>query len=206
MIRVIDASNKALFAHSLDQLFRLRHDCFVKERGWREFDKDGVYEQDQYDNDNAAYLAALDEHSDVVGCMRIYPTILPHMLSEQFSHLIDGPVPSSEHIIEMTRLAIRPGKRRGRAYHELMIGVYEYCLTRQMIGATVLMRWLRMPLVHEIGFVPDPLGPVHIMDNDPVIPVLFPVNEAVLERVRKRTDIPYPVTEDSSAPFIQKSA
>jgi len=206
MIRVINPSDKAQFARTLDQLFRLRHDCFVKERGWHQFDKDGIYEQDQYDNENASYLAPLDEHGDVSGCMRLYPSTLPHMLSEHFAHLVDGPVPAAEHIIEMSRLAIRPDKRGGRTYHELLIGVYEYCLARGITGATVLMRYIRMPIVHETGFVPELLGPVSIMDNDPVVPVLFPIREDMLAKVRKRTGITYSVIENPMVVPVRKSA
>ena len=64
MIRVIDRTNRNQFIRTLEQHFRLRHEIFVKERGWKEFDRDGIYEMDQYDDENATYLISVDEHDE----------------------------------------------------------------------------------------------------------------------------------------------
>lgn len=206
MIRVIDQSNSATFASTLDQVFKLRHACFVKERGWQEFEKDGVYEQDQYDDDHAIYLASLDDQRDVVGCLRLYPTALPHMLSEQFAYLVDGPVPSSEQVIEMTRLAIKPGQRGGETYHELLIGVQEFCIARDILNVTAVVRALRMPLVQKMGYQLNPLGSVHEIDGDATIAVMFDTSDSALNKIRARTGVTYSVMEDARVPLIQKSA
>src|ERR1700704_1203146 len=92
MIRVIDRTNRRQFIRTLDLHFRLRHQIFVKERGWKDFERDDVYEKDQYDNDNATYLISVDDQENVVGSFRLYPTVLPHMLSEQFPATVDGAV------------------------------------------------------------------------------------------------------------------
>ena len=44
--------------------------------------KDGI-ERDAYDNPATIYLLALDD-GRVVGGQRLYPTLLPHMMSEVF--------------------------------------------------------------------------------------------------------------------------
>ncbi|WNV11691.1 acyl-homoserine-lactone synthase [Tardiphaga sp. 709] len=206
MIRVIDQSNSAMFAPTLDQVFKLRHACFVKERGWQEFEKDGIYEQDQYDDDHAIYLASLDDQHDVIGCLRLYPTALPHMLSEQFAYLVDGPVPSSEQVIEMTRLAIKPGRRGGETYHELLIGVQEFCIARDILNVTAVVRALRMSLVQKMGYQLNPLGSVHQIDGDATIAVMFDTSEPALNKIRARTGVTHSVMEDTRVPMIRKSA
>jgi N-acyl-L-homoserine lactone synthetase len=60
MIRVIDKTNFHLFPRTMDQLFRVRHSVFVEEKGWIQFERDGIYEKDQYDTEDAAYVVALD--------------------------------------------------------------------------------------------------------------------------------------------------
>lgn len=206
MIRVIDQSNSAAFASTLDQVFRLRHACFVKERGWQEFEKDGVYEQDQYDDDHAIYLASLDNQHEVIGCLRLYPTTMPHMLSEQFAYLVDGPVPSSAEVVEMGRLAIKPGSRGGETYHELLIGVQEFCIARDILNVTAVVRALRMPLVQKMGYQLNPLGSVHQVDGDPTIAVMFDTSKAALSRIRARTGVTHSVMEDTRVPMTRKSA
>ncbi len=84
MIRVIDHANRLRYReNSLDRQFRFRHEIFVRERGWTDFDKDGEYEVDQYDNEKTVYHVALDDNEKVIGWNRpSYPTLDPHMTSE----------------------------------------------------------------------------------------------------------------------------
>ncbi|MDG2571023.1 acyl-homoserine-lactone synthase, partial [Vibrio parahaemolyticus] len=80
-IHVIRRDNQHLYEASLEEYFRLRHEVFVRERGWRNLHRLDGREIDAYDNDNAVYLLAIDQDR-VVGGQRLYPTVLPHMLSE----------------------------------------------------------------------------------------------------------------------------
>lgn len=197
MIRIIDRTNSDIYAGSMDQLFRLRHTCFVKERGWHQFDKDGIYEQDQYDNDDAIYMASIDANDAVIGCMRLYPTTQPHMLGEHFSHLVKGPVPSGDTIIEMTRMAIAENRRGKQIYCEILIGLQELCLARGISNVTGLIRWLRMPIVLATGYKLTQLGDVQEMDNDPVIAVSFDVSEAILDKIKRYAGITHSVLENA---------
>jgi len=54
MIRVVHNGNSRQFAGTLDDQFRLRHDIFVKGRGWTEFEIDGIHEKDRYDQQRSA--------------------------------------------------------------------------------------------------------------------------------------------------------
>lgn len=201
MIRVIDRTNRHRFIRTLDLHFRLRHEVFVKERGWKDFDLDGVYEKDQYDNDNATYLISVDERENVVGSFRLYPTVLPHMLSEQFPAMIDGAVLRRIDILELTRLAICRNQRGTQTYFELFLALQEYCLEQGISGATNLVRTHRIPVVQKAGMNIIPLGLSREIDGEMCTAALLEVSEDVLQRMRKIAGISRTVMEDRERPL-----
>jgi acyl-homoserine lactone synthase len=196
MIRVIDRTNRHLFVRTLDQHFRLRHEIFVKERGWKDFDVDGIYEMDQYDNDDATYLISVDEEDKVVGSSRIYPTVLPHMLSEHFAALVDDAVPQRIDLVEFTRLAICKSQRGTRIYFEQFLGLQEFCLSQGMSGATTLIRTHRIPIVQSAGMNVVPLGFAQEIDGEMCTAILIEASEEVLMRMRNVAGIGGTVMED----------
>lgn len=196
MIRVVDRTNRHQFIRTLDQHFRLRHEIFVKERGWKEFDRDGIYEMDQYDDENATYLISVDEYDEVVGSSRIYPTALPHMLSEQFPALVNGAVPQRIDLVEFTRLAICKSQRGTQIYFEQFLGLQEFCLDQGMAGATTLIRTHRIPIVQKAGMNVIPLGLSQEIDGEMCTAILIEASEEVLMRMRKVAGIDGTVMED----------
>jgi acyl-homoserine lactone synthase len=200
MIRVVDRTNRHQFIRTLEQHFRLRHEIFVKERGWKEFDRDGIYEMDQYDNGNATYLISVDEHDEVVGSSRIYPTALPHMLCEQFPALVDGAVPQRIDLVEFTRLAICKSQRGTQIYYEQFLGLQEFCLDQGMSGATTLIRTHRIPVVQKAGMHVIPLGLSQEIDGEMCTAILIEASEDIMMRMRKVAGITGSVMEDRSQP------
>jgi acyl-homoserine lactone synthase len=201
MIRVVDRTNRHRYIRTLDLHFRLRHEVFVKERGWKDFDRDGVYEKDQYDNDDATYLISVDERENVVGSFRLYPTVLPHMLSEQFPAMIDGAVLRRIDILELTRLAICRNQRGTQTYFELFLALQEYCLEQGISGATNLVRTHRIPVVQKAGMNIIPLGLSREIDGEMCTAALLEVSEDVLQRMRKISGISTTVMEDRERPL-----
>jgi acyl-homoserine lactone synthase len=201
MIRVVDRTNRHRYIRTLDLHFRLRHEVFVKERGWKDFDRDGVYEKDQYDNDDATYLISVDERENVVGSFRLYPTVLPHMLSEQFPAMIDGAVLRRIDILELTRLAICRSQRGTQTYFELFLALQEYCLEQGISGATNLVRTHRIPVVQKAGMNIIPLGLSREIDGEMCTAALLEVSEDVLQRMRKIAGISGTVMEDREPPL-----
>jgi acyl-homoserine lactone synthase len=200
MIRVIDRTNCHQYIRTLDQHFRLRHEIFVKERGWKDFERNGIYEKDQYDNDNATYLISIDDQENVVGSFRLYPTVLPHMLSEQFSALIEGAVLQRIDILEMTRLAICRNQRGTHTYFELFLALQEYCLEQGVSGATNLVRTHRIPVVQKAGMNITPLGLSREIGGEMCTPALLEISEEILKRMRKVAGITETVMEDRMRP------
>jgi hypothetical protein len=66
-IHVVTGDNGHLYGDELQQYFRLRHDIFVEERGWKDLHRPDGLEIDRYDNEHAVYLLAIDRERVVGG-------------------------------------------------------------------------------------------------------------------------------------------
>jgi acyl-homoserine lactone synthase len=198
MIRIINRNNRRGYAKSLDQHFRMRHEIFVRERGWTDLDR-GTIENDEYDDDHAVYALSIDAADDVIGCFRLYPSTLPHMLSDKFAWMVDGPVPRRPDIVEATRFSIVKPRRDSRTYHELFIGMIEYGLSEGLSGITAVMRTLRIPIVQSIGVNVRPLGLPQEIDGESNTAVLYEVCDESLQRLRKSAGVFDSVIEGTAA-------
>ncbi len=183
MIRVIDKSNAHLFPKTMEQQFRLRHSVFVAEKGWSEFERDGVFEKDQYDTDDAIYVISLDDRGDAIGCFRLYPTLLPHMLSETFAHLVDGAVIRRADVYELTRFHLGKGHRQSAPYLELLTAIPEVGLELGASGFTALARTLRIPVMQAAGLTITPTGLPTLFNDESHVSVIFEVSETSLARM-----------------------
>jgi acyl-homoserine lactone synthase len=198
MIRIVNRGNRGRYAKSLDQHFRMRHEIFVRERGWKDLDR-GTIENDEYDDDNAVYALSVDEGDDVIGCFRLYPTTLPHMLGDKFAWMVDGPVPQRTDVNEATRFAIVKTRRDSRTYHELFLGMLEYGLSEGLSGITVVMRTLRIPIIQSIGMIVQPLGLPHEIDGESNTAVLYEVCQESLKQLQKSAGVFDSVLENDAA-------
>jgi acyl-homoserine lactone synthase len=189
MIEVIHSGNAGQFGDLLDRQFQLRHEVFVRERGWTAFDVDGTHEKDQYDDDAAVYLVAANDAGAVAGGFRLYPTVLPHMLSEHFTQLCDGALIQRRDVLELTRFAMRKSERRSRHYFELLLAIQEYGLMEGLSGFTSVINPLRIPILQGFGLEIEPLGLPTMIDGEATIAVLFHVSENCLARVSKAVAI-----------------
>lgn len=183
MIRVIDKTNARLFPKTMEQQFRLRHSVFVAEKGWTEFEQGGVFEKDQYDTDDAIYVIALDDHGDAIGCFRLYPTVLPHMLSETFAHLVDGAVVRRADVYELTRFHLGSAHRQSAPYLELLTAIPEVGLELGLSGFTALVRTLRIPVMQAAGLTIRPTGLPILFNGESHVSVLFEISETCLLRM-----------------------
>jgi len=199
MITVVHHGNRNHFDELMDRQFRLRHEVFVRERGWTDLEVDGIHEKDQYDNEAATYLIAADERNAVAGGFRLYPTTLPHMLTEQFPALVDGAIPQRSDVLELTRFAMRRSERRSRHYFELLVAIQEYGLAEGLSGYSSVISPLRLPILQGFGFDIEPLGLPQLIQGEAAIAVFFAVSEEALSRVRKASFIDASVLDTAIA-------
>ena len=145
---------------------------------------------DQYDNDDSIYLLAL-EGERVVGGQRLYPTVRPHMISETFPHLVEGPVPSHERTLEWTRYFVVRERRRGPTDGRLLASVQLYCLEEGITDLTAVGEMWWLPRWHQYGFVIHPLGLPQVVDGQPALAVRVEISEESYESVLRSAGLPH---------------
>lgn len=187
MIHIITSRNRGFYKPELDQHFRLRHDIYVVERKWRDLAKPDRLERDQFDNDDAIYLLAIDGRT-VVGGSRLVPSTKPHLLSEVFPHLAQCGVPRAPSVYEWTRVHVakdrREGRNRGRVLGSIFCGILEYCLAEGISSMTALVEMWWLPHFHEMGWTLRPLGLPELIEGEWSIAIELQVDERTLASTR----------------------
>lgn len=183
-VHVVTAHNRSHYKNQLLEYHRLRHQVFVGERGWEELRRPDGIEVDQYDNHNAVYLLALDG-GRCVGGQRLYPTLLPHMMSETFSSLAGRGVPRAASILECTRYFVVKERRTGRTDCRLLAAMQEYCLEEGITAVTAVVEMWWLPRWHQVGFKVRPLGLPTLIENEPCMAALIDVSRESLDKVRE---------------------
>ena len=196
MIHIVTSANRADYEPQIENDFRIRHDIYVGERKWMNLAKPDGRECDQFDNDDAIYLLAI-EGQKVVGGSRLIPTLKPHLLDEVFPHLAQKGVPRAHNIYEWTRVHVikerREGRNRGVALGSLFCGVLEYCLAREVVALTALVEMWWLPHFHEMGWTLDPLGLPELINGEWSIAISLSIDRRTLETTREMFGIREPV-------------
>jgi acyl-homoserine lactone synthase len=186
MIHIISAANRHLYEDVLHDHFRLRHDIFVDERGWKALRKPDGLEIDSYDNDDTIYLLAL-EGRRVVGGHRLYPTTKPTMMSEVFPHLaaVRG-YPANPLTWEWSRYFVVRDRRDGDLNLKLMAAVQEFCLDEGITHVSAIMETWWLPRFQDAGFNVAPLGLPTLVENAWTMAALIDVRSETLKVITDR--------------------
>jgi acyl-homoserine lactone synthase len=205
---VLQGNQRQQFSHYFDQLFRLRHRIFVKERGWSLPCADKDREIDQYDVADAVYFFDLDDDDVIRGSVRMTPTDRHSLLADYFPHLIEnGAAPRSSAIYEATRYLILPSRRNRYdvrvAKARLVMAVVEWCLRNKLSHLQAVVDTATFSTFVEMNPLTMPLGLPHPYAGGRTAPgggdcVAFrwPISLEVLEHVRN-----YAVSHDGARPF-----
>ena len=104
-MKILTGSEKELPRGVFEQLGRYRRRVFMEKLGWQLNTVDDM-EQDQFDREDAVYIASFNRFGDVNGCARLLPTTRPYLLGEVFPQLLNGaPVPARPEVWELSRFA-----------------------------------------------------------------------------------------------------
>lgn len=114
MIEIFEGAEWGDSSPVLNDMYRDRKRIFVDLLGWDVPVVDGAYEIDQFDDEHAIYVVATNERGEHDGSIRLLPSVRPHVLGDIFPELCDGPVPSGEHIFELSRACLSPRNRAAR--------------------------------------------------------------------------------------------
>lgn len=193
-VHVATAENRHLYASELEASFRLRHHVYVTERHWHQFRSDEQRELDQYDNDDAIYLLALEDGTRrLIGGARLVPTIKAPVLGEYSAIQGRHSLPRSPTIFHLSRSIVAP-ERRGSNYLNtvsatIMCGIQEYCLAEDIEQLTLLVRMSLLPIFMELGWNPQPLAIPEMLWGFSCVVAIVDISEVALRNTREARGI-----------------
>lgn len=160
MVEVVTAGNRQRFADALENMHRDRKTVFVDQLGWNVPVRDGLYEIDQYDTEDAVYLIVPDESGrGHLGSVRLLPSTRPHLLAEVFPELCAEGVPTGEEVWEITRLCTRPGLENARPVRQqIMLAITEFALMHGVRRYTCVTHVPYLSRLLAVGWDCEPLG------------------------------------------------
>ena len=195
MVIVLKGSDRRNRPDYFDQHFRLRHEVFVKRRGWSLPCTDGR-EIDQYDTDEAIYFLDLNERGVVRGSIRIAPSETCSLLADYFPHLVEtGDQLRSPDIYECTRYIVMPdhkSRHQNRAAKARIISaMLEWSLRKKLSFLQTVIETATLPSYLELTPQTIPLGLSHPYGGGRRTPgggecmaIRWPVSLQVLSDVR----------------------
>ncbi|PCI97000.1 MAG: hypothetical protein COB14_09540 [Alphaproteobacteria bacterium] len=197
MIEFVDMSNNCNFiGNPILEQHKLRYNAIIERQDWNvpSYKK---LEFDQYDNPATKYLIYRDEGDIVRGVSRFYPTTLPYMLEEQFSHFVtDMEIPKNERIWEGSRFCIDNtlnAPSRKKIINEIVVAYLEACLffdVHSVVGLMYPAYW--RGLFIQAGWPIEFIGDViKLDDGHKARAAILPVSQSILANVRETTGIHY---------------
>ncbi|WP_448581456.1 acyl-homoserine-lactone synthase [Thermaurantiacus sp.] len=163
MVQVIDASNRQAHAATLWAMHADRKTVFVDRLKWKVPVVHGRYEMDEFDTDQAIYLAATDPETGMhLGSVRLLPTTGRHILGDIFPMLVEGEVPRGPDVYEITRLCTSPQLADWEAHNavreRLATALIEYALTVGIRRYTMMTHTAYLSQLLATGWDVEPLG------------------------------------------------
>jgi acyl-homoserine lactone synthase len=189
MMYVLSGAEAHLYRGLMDQVYRLRHDVFVKEMGWDDLHRDDGLEIDQFDSADAVHHICVRDDK-VVGYQRMLPTVKPHLLSELFPYLCEGPLPRSASTFELTRYCVAPAHREGRrgvssVGSELMAGFVEWGLDCGVSKVIIEFETIWVLRALQLKFLVRPLGHETQIGRQRIVATELTFDAATLRAIRQ---------------------
>jgi N-acyl-L-homoserine lactone synthetase len=200
MIEYVTLSNIKQFRENpIIEQHRLRYRSIILRQNWDVPNYDGL-EFDQYDNPATKYLVYRDVSGSVRGVSRLYPTTLPYMLEEKFSHFITTQkIPKDPNVWEGSRFCVDhtlPAEMRKRIINEIVVSYLETGIKhniKAIVGLMYPAYWRSIFI--KAGWNIDFMGDViELNDGNKARSAWLPVSEKILSDVRKTTGINEKIT------------
>ncbi len=188
MIYVVSGRDAERYPALMEQVHQLRHQVFVEELGWSDLASADGLERDQFDRPDAVHHICVRDNR-VAGYQRMLPTVKPHLLSDVFPKLCEGPLPRDLDTYELSRYCVAPGFREGRrgvssVGSELMAGGVEWglaCGVKRVVTEVEtiwVLRWL------QLKFLVRPLGFETKIGKQQIVATSLEFNRATLQSIR----------------------
>jgi len=194
MVIVLEGSERRRYHKYFDQLFRLRHQIFVKGRGWS-LPSANDREIDQYDVDDAVYLLDLNDDDVIQGSVRMTPSVRCSLLADYFPHLVEnGESPRSPQVYECTRYIVLPAQKSreaNRAAKARLLGAaVEWSLNRGLTYLQTVIDSVTLSSFVEMTPQTIPLGLSHpygggrkTLGGGECMAIRWPISQQVLDDI-----------------------
>lgn len=196
-VHIINWENRKRYRRHLERYFRVRHQIYVQQRGWREVARPINIEIDAFDNEDAIYLLAIDDLERIVGGSRLVPTLRPHLLSEVFPVLAPGGPPRGAAIFEWTRFFIvKKVRTRGRSSHYagiMLAGLQEACIHLGIEQISVVCESFWPARLRALDWDVRQLGDVLPHRDGDIVALLINVSQHSLDATRQAYKIETPL-------------
>lgn len=195
MINLVTPDNRNLFADDLDKVFRLRKRIFVDHFGWDVPHRDGR-EIDVYDTNHTLYLIGKDDDGRIISSARMVPTTGPHLLADEFPHLVDGEVPRGPHIWEISRYFRLPSDAAPDKVHNgqaLCCSMIEMGLLFGITQFTTVVAMELFPSFLAFGWDVQPLGLSKQVEGAEAAAAEINITPQSLRNIREAMGINWPM-------------
>jgi N-acyl-L-homoserine lactone synthetase len=198
VVHIVSSANRARFARQIEQMHKDRKRVFVDRLKWDVPVVDGRLEIDAFDTAHAIYLIETDDAGRHLASVRLLPTTRPHILGNVFASLCDGPVPTGEDVMELTRLCVSPDVPRpeaSRLCNHMWIASLEFALLFGISRYTGVSQAQFLSALLSSGWEVQPLGLPREIDGQLTGAVLITVTPEGLRHARARCGYSYPVLD-----------
>jgi N-acyl-L-homoserine lactone synthetase len=196
-VHVVHANNRSLYLEEIEAMHRHRYQVFVVERGWSALRSDDELDIDEFDNEYATYLIAIDDSGAVAGSARLIPSWRPNMLKTLFPEYCQGEVPVGPGIWEWSRHAT-PGRQFSTSFNVktqlvLNLAVLEFGCSRGIEQVYGVLETEVMPWAVQLGWQSKLLGPPLAYGEGMAIASISPVKLSHLHHLRAEARLKDPV-------------
>lgn len=199
MFKAITRENAHLHEDTIESMYHLRHDVFIKRLGWDLNGHEGQ-EKDQFDHDGAVYLTLENADKQVVASARMLPTTSPNILGDIFPQLTHPLLPpSTDSIWEVTRVAVDHRKDRlASTAFKNVSGALWCCLAEfglaMNLSHFVSVTDLRLErILQRVGWNMRRLGDTIDIDGVGVAGEVYNLSHELLGNLRRKNSITGPV-------------
>jgi acyl homoserine lactone synthase len=208
MIRVIRGVDRRKFARELDAFHKIRKHVFFDTFRW-DVPIINSWEIDGYDALDPVYLLSINEAGQVVGGLRLLPTVGFNMLNDTFPQLLpEGKRIESPLIWESSRFSIDRAadiqigpKRISRAVAELGLGMNEFAARLGLSQIVTVYDAILHRHLLRVGCAGRPIGEPQRVGVSLAYAVFFEVGSAGEKAAREASGIEGSVLEPDAAPL-----
>jgi acyl-homoserine lactone synthase len=195
MIKVLTGKQRDDNVDLFQQVFRLRHDIFIKQRNWSIPACLGDQEIDEYDVEKAVYLFDCDSLGRILASVRLTPTDRHSLIADCFPHLIEnGQPPRSANIYEGMRFltaSVLSRQEAAQARLRILYAMVEWGVAHRIAWIQAVTDVEFFPTFVDMTIRTTPLGLAHPYAGGRAAPgggeciaFRWPAQPAVLEDLR----------------------